>query len=71
MGRPTKLTPELQAHVAEVLEAGNFRRVAAAVVGIDEATLCRWMEKGEQQARGPFREFRQAVIAGAGASQRR
>jgi len=47
-GQPTKLTPETQALIVEVLKEGNYRRVAAGCVGIDEVTLSHWMKRGRE-----------------------
>lgn len=63
MGRPSKLTPEVQAKVVEALEKGQYRDVAAKYAGVDERTFYRWMERGAGTAKGDdaFRQFRQAV----------
>ncbi len=42
-GRPSKRTPEREAKILQVLEAGNTRRAACQYVGIDENTLSRWV----------------------------
>ena len=62
MGRPTKLTPQVRDKIIEALTAGNYAKHAVAYAGVDMATYCRWMEKGEQ-GRSPYREFREAVEA--------
>ncbi len=61
MGRKTKLTPEVQKRICEIIRAGNFAATAASVVGIDESTFYRWMSEGEKATRGQYREFRNAV----------
>lgn len=63
MGRPTKLTPELQAAIVEAVEQGNYPEVAAMAQGMDRATFYRWMQRGESNAEDdrPFRDFRDAV----------
>ena len=60
-GRKTKLTPQVQAIIIETLQGGGYASTASQRAGIDEATLYRWLERGEKQAQGPFREFRDAV----------
>lgn len=61
MGRPTKLTPEVQDRILQAIRAGNYRETAARYGGISPATFYRWLERGERARRGPFREFREAV----------
>ncbi|MFG1976949.1 hypothetical protein ACGFJC_47120 [Nonomuraea fuscirosea] len=47
-GRPTKLTPELAAQLCGYVRAGNYLTVAADKVGVHEATVYRWLERGEE-----------------------
>jgi hypothetical protein len=67
MGRPSKLTPELQDRICNALRAGNFIEPVCAVNGIDDSTFRRWMTMGadtpERKGRQPYRTFRAAVIA--------
>lgn len=63
MARPTKLTPTLQALICARLEQGEFRRSAAALAGIDEATLQRWYHRGATEPKSVFGWFRAAVDA--------
>jgi len=63
MARPTKLTPLVQARMVEALSSGNYRHVAAAYAGVDQATFHRWMAVGATQERGRFHEFRKAIEA--------
>ena len=65
IGRPTKCSPELTARVAKVIQAGNFREVAAEHVGITPTTLSRWMVRDRE----PYRTFRQAVLAAEKSSE--
>ena len=53
MGRRSKLTPEKQKKIAELIAAGNTRECAAGCVGVDDATLYRWLADN--------REFRDAI----------
>ena len=61
LGRPSKLTPELQAQIILALRAGNYIEVAAAHVGIDKVTLYAWLREGARHP-GRHREFSHAVL---------
>ncbi len=61
MGRHTKLTPERQQKICELLKAGNTARTAALANGICEATLINWMNKGRKQKSGKYFEFFEAI----------
>jgi transposase len=61
MPRPTKLTPETQARIIQALEAGNYFETACGYAGIGKTTAYRWLEQGEQQSSGIYRDFRDAV----------
>ena len=61
MGRPTKLTPEVQDRIIQALKAGNYVETAAEYAGIGKTTFYRWMEQGAKASRGIYREFRDAV----------
>jgi len=61
MGRKTKLTPELQEQICKYISIGVPNKVAAQACGIDERTFYRWIEKGNAQERGIYRQFCQAV----------
>lgn len=45
MGRPTKLTPELQAEICDAIRAGNYIEPSAMRSGIDKTTLYNWLKK--------------------------
>lgn len=45
MGRPLKLTPELQSKIVEALKMGSTRRLAAEYAGIGESTLRVWLTR--------------------------
>ena len=62
-GRPCKLTPEVQTKIVAAVRAGNYARVAAQCAGIGESTFYRWLEQGEAEEEGPFREFWEAIKA--------
>jgi transposase len=61
-GRPSKLTPEVQARIIEALRAGNYQDTAAAYAGVSRTAFYRWMEQGAQpDAAQPYKDFRDAV----------
>ena len=47
MGRPSKLTPELQAKIVGLIKAGNYKETTCAIVGIARSTLYEWMRRGQ------------------------
>ncbi|GAF75146.1 unnamed protein product [marine sediment metagenome] len=61
-GRPTLLTLEVQEQIVRVIQAGNYREVAAQHAGIGERTLVTWMAKGKEEEEGIHYEFRRAVL---------
>lgn len=63
MARPAKLTPDVQAKVAEMLRAGNHVEAAAEAAGISRATFYAWLKRAESKraADRPYREFAAAV----------
>jgi transposase len=63
MGRPTKLTPEVQDKIVAALRAGNYQETAAMYAGVEARTFYRWMERGESDDADDeiYRQFRQAV----------
>ena len=60
-GRKTKLTKELIAEAEKLLRAGNYACVVAEHLGIGETTWYAWIERGEKEKRGLFREFRESI----------
>lgn len=60
VGRPSKLTPELQAKIVAGVRLGAFPSIAARAAGIGSSTFYRWMQAGER-GRKRFREFREEV----------
>jgi transposase len=61
MARPTKLSPEVRERVVNAVRAGNYFEAAARAAGISESTLYRWLERGAEEKRGVYRDFREAV----------
>lgn len=49
-GRPSQLTPELQAKIVQVVRAGNYLKTAAQYNGVGESTLRLWLQKGRAAA---------------------
>jgi hypothetical protein len=45
MGRPSKLTPQLEAKIMKALRVGGTRRAAYQYAGIDQSTFERWMNR--------------------------
>jgi transposase len=48
-GRPTKLTPQVQARIVQAIVGGNDITVAAAYAGIGKATFYLWLERGRKE----------------------
>jgi transposase len=61
MPRPSKLTPEIQDRICKAIRAGNYYEPACQLVGIAYFTFRRWMDRGEKQTKGAYREFCEAV----------
>ncbi len=61
MARPTKLTPERQAKLVEVIAAGNYYETACQAAGVDYSTFRNWMIRGEEETHGKYREFFEAL----------
>ncbi len=49
-GRPTRLSPELQKWLTDLLRMGASIRMAAAACGLSEATVSRWRASGRTHA---------------------
>lgn len=60
MGRPTKLTPDLQARIVAFLGAGAYMETAAAAAGVSKQTLYTWLHRGAEGDR-PYKAFLDAV----------
>jgi len=60
MGRRTKLTPELQQQICDLLAMGNYADDVCDIVGIGETTFYRWLQEGEA-GKEPYREFRESI----------
>jgi transposase len=49
VGRPTKLTPEIQNRIVVLIRAGNYVETAAASAGIHKSTLYDWLKRGARE----------------------
>lgn len=61
MGRPCKLTPELQTRIVDLICRGNYIETAAKACGIDPKTFYNWMTAGQLAKSGKFADFAQAI----------
>ena len=46
-GRKTKLTPELQKTITDIMRAGNYAKVAVEAAGINADTYYEWLKRGK------------------------
>lgn len=60
MGRPTKLTPEVQQRIVEALLSGLYVEDAVILGGIAEDTYYEWVKRGKT-GEEPFASFSEAV----------
>jgi hypothetical protein len=65
MGRPTKLTPEVQSILVFALSEGATIEHACDYAGIHPATFHRWVQRGEEDE-PEFREFSEATTRARG-----
>jgi transposase-like protein len=61
IGRPTKLTLDIEARIVQAISAGNYMETAAAYVGISKVTLYKWMRDGARAKSGKKKNFVNAV----------
>lgn len=69
LGRPEKLTPELQSKIVAFIRAGGYIETAAAAAGISKVTFYEWLKRGAGQAKGSYRDFANAVEKAAAESE--
>ena len=50
VGRPTKLTSEIQEELVKTIKAGNYIETASAYVGLAPFTVREWIRRGEREA---------------------
>lgn len=70
IGRPTKLTPALQARIVKLVREGNYPETAAQSEGVHRDTYYSWMERGRKRER-PFADFSDAVTRARATAQRK
>ena len=61
MGRPSKLTPEVQELIVDGISAGLTYRLSCERAGIFPSTFYVWIERGERQVKGRYKDFAEAV----------
>lgn len=67
MGRPTKLTSEIQERILGAIRSGAYNETAAAYAGIAESTFYAWLAKANADREAhpesgtDFTEFQEAV----------
>jgi transposase len=61
LGRPAKLTPELQNKICDAIRAGNYLETAAAFAGIGKSTFYDWLRRGQRVSKGIYHDFSAAV----------
>ena len=69
MGRPSKLSPEIQERICSALRGGNYESAAAAAGGVGSSTFHRWMERGRTAGSGQYRDFWVAVTRARDAAE--
>lgn len=60
-GRPTKLTPEVQASIVQAISAGNYLKHAAMYAGVCADSVNYWCKRGEREHAGIYFAFSEAV----------
>lgn len=71
MGRPAKLTAQVQDTIVQAIRSGNYNEVAAQMAGVCERTLYNWLERGEEEQAGKYFQFLQAVKKAAAEAEAR
>lgn len=65
MGRPTKLTPDVEERILCAIRGGNYPDVAARSAGVHRSTFYRWLSRGDPDGKkasdGRYRAFRDSV----------
>lgn len=61
MARPSKLTPEVQAKLVEVIAGGGYYDVACQEAGIEYRTFRNWMVRGKKEEGGEYFQFFHAI----------
>jgi transposase len=50
VGRPTKITIEIQNEIVRAIRSGNYLETAASYVGLAHSTVRDWVRRGEREA---------------------
>lgn len=61
MGRPTKLTSEVQKRVCDAVSAGNYYEPACIYAGVTYSTMRNWILRGKEAKSGVYFEFVEAL----------
>lgn len=61
VGRPPKLTPEIQAAFCRALKTGATFETAADSLELSRSAISQWLAKGRAQERGRYASFLRAV----------
>jgi len=65
-GRPTKLSYERQEKIAQAIEAGKSMTIAARKAGVSRNAVYSWIEKGEDQNEGVYKDFHDRIMRARG-----
>jgi transposase len=61
VGRPTKFTKEVQDQLYQLIKEGNYFDTSCKIAGISYSTFREWIIKGEQDGKGKFFDFSEAI----------
>ncbi len=70
-GRPTKLNDEVTDKLVKAIAQGNYYEAACAYAGIDYSTFRNWMTRGEEDKKGEYFEFFEAIKKAEAAAELR
>jgi len=65
-GRDSKLTKQREEKIAQAIEDGKSITSAVRMAGISKPTFYRWMEWGEDEAEGLYRDFYDRIVRARG-----
>lgn len=61
MGRPEKLTEQLQRDLCAVIRAGAYVETAVQFLGITKETFYAWLKKGAKSKGGKYKHFSDSI----------
>lgn len=61
MGRPTKLTPEVQQRIVQAIQMGATYELACKYGGVSYDAFNEWRNKGDAASTGVYRQFCDAI----------